>query len=104
MDKISKNELITKIVARAAEGGTKITRKDAEAMFGATFSVIASEIAAGNKVAIPQFGSFGHTVRAEHSGRNPVTKEAIIIPKKVIPTFKAAASLKDAAKAIEGEE
>lgn len=44
------------------------------------------------------FGSFEVKKRAERTGRNPKTKEAIVIPAGKYPVFKAGAALKEAVK------
>lgn len=52
----------------------------------------------GDKVQLVGFGSFEVKKRAERTGRNPKTKEAIVIPAGKYPVFKAGAALKEAVK------
>ena len=52
----------------------------------------------GEKVQLVGFGSFEVKERAERIGRNPKTKEAIVIPAGRAPVFKAGTALKDAIK------
>ena len=51
---------------------------------------------AGDKVQLVGFGSFEVKSRAERTGRNPKTKEAIVIPASKAPAFKPGKALKDA--------
>lgn len=49
-------------------------------------------------VTLVGFGKFSVKERAAREGINPATKEAIKIPAKKVPTFKAGSKLKDAVK------
>lgn len=89
--KITKDELITKI-AEKTEG---MSKAQVNSVVTATFSTIADIMAAGDKISVPQFGTFGSAERAERTGKNPATGEAMTIPAATAPTFKASPSLKD---------
>ncbi len=52
----------------------------------------------GEKVQLVGFGSFEVRERAERKGRNPQTREEIIIPASKVPVFKVGKALKDAVK------
>jgi DNA-binding protein HU-beta len=47
------------------------------------------------KVALIGFGTFTAKKRAARDGINPLTKEPLHIPEKVVPSFKAGSKLKD---------
>ena len=49
----------------------------------------------GEKVQLVGFGSFEIRERAARKGRNPQTKEELIIPASKAPVFKAGKQLKD---------
>lgn len=57
--------------------------------------IIAVELDAGNKVAIPGFGTFDTKNRAARAGRNPATGETIQIPARTYATFKPGKTLRD---------
>ena len=52
--------------------------------------------AIGDKVQLVGFGTFEVRERGERTGRNPQTKEAIVIPASKAPVFKAGKAFKDA--------
>ncbi len=81
------------IMAVAEETG--LSKKDAEASINATVKAITDALAAEEKVQIVGFGSFETKHRAARMGRNPRTKEDVMIPATKIPVFKAGKALKD---------
>ena len=91
MSKLTKAEFV-KGVASTIEG---VSVKETEAFIDATFEYISEQLAAGNAVAVPKFGTFEAKERGERLGRNPKTKETITIPATVAPVFKASSTLKD---------
>lgn len=88
---MNKNELI----AVAAENAG-VSKKDAEAVINAALNAATAALAEGEKVQLIGFGTFEVRERAEHTGRNPMTNEAIIIPASKAPAFKPGKALKDA--------
>ena len=58
-------------------------------------SVITETLAKGERVQLVGFGTFEVRDRAERKGRNPQTREEIIIPASKAPVFKAGKALKD---------
>ena len=73
-----------------------MTKKDAEKAVNSIISVITEALSRGEKVQLVGFGTFEVRDRAERKGRNPQTKEEIIIPASKAPVFKAGKALKDA--------
>ncbi len=73
-----------------------MSKKDAEKAVKAVFEVIEESLAQSEKVQLVGFGTFEVKERAERTGRNPQTKEAITIPAAKVPGFKAGKALKDA--------
>ena len=88
---MNKTELILSITEKAG-----ISRKDAEKALNAAVEAITEALTREEKVQIVGFGSFETKSRAERIGRNPRTKEDVIIPASKGPAFKAGKALKDA--------
>lgn len=88
---MNKTELV-KEVASVAD----ITIKDADVAVKAVLDVITAELAKGEKVQIPGFGTFEVRRREAREGINPATKQKIQIAASNAPAFKAGASLKEA--------
>lgn len=65
----------------------------------ALFDQVASTLASGGEVAIAGIGTFHVVAREAREGRNPQTGEALQIPAKNVPKFRAGKKLKDAVNA-----
>ena len=87
---MTKTELIN-VVAEKSD----ISKKDADKAVNAVFEAISETLAGGDKVQIVGFGSFEVKPRGQRVGRNPRTKEEIVIPASKLPVFKAGKSLKE---------
>ena len=72
---MTKNELISAVAEQ-----TGLTKKDVDL----TVNTVVG------------FGSFDTRDRSERKGRNPQTKEEIIIPATTVPVFRAGKTLRDA--------
>ena len=79
-------------VAEKAE----FSKKDAEKAVNAVLASIEEALARDEKVQLVGFGTFEVKNRAERIGRNPQTKEEIVIPASRVPAFKAGKALKEA--------
>ena len=88
---MNKAELVSAVAEKA-----DMSKKDAEKAVKAVFEVIEESLAQSEKVQLVGFGTFEVKDRAERTGRNPQTKEAILIPAAKVPGFKAGKALKDA--------
>lgn len=82
------------ILAVASETG--LAKKDVEQVIAATVKTITEALCREDKVQIVGFGSFETKLRAERMGRNPRTKEEVLIPASRNPVFKAGKALRDA--------
>ena len=87
---MSKTELVEFI---AKEAG--LTKADAGRALDAAINGITSGLKKEGKVTLVGFGTFSAKKRAAREGINPLTKEAIKIPAKVVASFKAGSKLKD---------
>lgn len=88
---MNKNELIASVAEKAG-----LTKKDSEKSVSAVIESIVETIASGDKVQLVGFGTFEVRERAERTGRNPQTKQPIVIPASKLPVFKAGKAFKDA--------
>ncbi|MGB9667747.1 MAG: HU family DNA-binding protein [Thermosulfidibacteraceae bacterium] len=88
---MTKAELVSAI---AKEAG--ITKANAEKALNAFIKAITDALKNGNKVTLVGFGTFYVAERAERKGRNPRTREEIVIPGCKVPKFKAGKELKEA--------
>ncbi|HAA24500.1 MAG TPA: integration host factor subunit alpha [Ruminiclostridium sp.] len=87
---MNKTELISAIAAKSG-----LSKKNSEAALNAMIASVEDALVAGEKVVLVGFGTFEVKKRAERKGRNPQTKEEIIIPASKAPVFKAGKGLKD---------
>ena len=88
---MKKTELVAAVAEKAA-----ISKKDAYIAVAAVIDAITDALVAGEKVQLVGFGTFEVRERGERTGRNPQTKETIVIPASKQPAFKAGKALKEA--------
>jgi len=82
---------LTNYVSEAAG----ITKKDANLVIGHVMDGIKSGLFDDGKVTLVGFGTFKVVQRAARKARNPQTGEAIDVPAKMVPKFKASKAMKD---------
>ena len=87
---MNKVELVAAVTEK-----TGLTKKDAEKAVTAVLDSVVEAVASGDKVQLVGFGTFETRSREERTGRNPRTKETIVIPASKQPVFKAGKSFKD---------
>ena len=87
---MNRTELCARIAARSS-----LSRADAATAVDAVVSAIADALERGETVNIAGFGKFAASHRAARQGLNPGTGEAVAIPARTVPTFKAGKSLRD---------
>lgn len=88
---MNKSELIDRVAEATDTNRTAATRA-----VEAVFDAITQALKSGDTVNLVGFGTFSVGDRAERSGRNPRTGEAITIAASKNPRFKAGKGLKDA--------
>lgn len=86
-----RSELIDRLAARFPD----LVIKDAEASVLAILDVLSKTLAAGDRIEIRGFGSFSLNYRPPRVGRNPKTGDAVEVPAKFAPTFKAGKELRE---------
>ena len=87
---MNKAGLVTRIADK-----TDMTKKQVEAVLNAFSDVVIETLKEGDKVQMMGFGTFEVKERAARVGRKPSTGEAVEIPAKKIPSFKAGKGFKD---------
>lgn len=90
---MNKSQLASKVAESAG-----LTQKQAEAAVNSVFGAIEEALAAKEKVQVAGFGTFETRPRAERTGRNPQTGEAVVLPATVVAAFKAGNALKEAVR------
>ena len=88
---MNRKELVTVIAKKSG-----LSQKDAGKALEAITAVVVDGLKAGERVAIPNIGTFEVRTRAAREGRNPRTGESVKISEKRIPALKVAKALKDA--------
>ena len=87
---MNRTELCARIAARSS-----LSRADAATAVDAVVSAIADALERGETVNIAGFGKFAASHRVARQGRNPRTGEAVSIPARTVPAFKAGKALRD---------
>ena len=86
-----KSELIQQI----AEDNPHLYQRDVERIVSTLFEEITAALARGDRVELRGFGAFSVKQRDARMGRNPRTGEAVPVPKKSVPFFKAGKELRE---------
>jgi len=87
---LNKSELVDR-VAKDAD----VVKRDAERVLDAFVDTLRSAVKSGDKVALPQLGSFSATHRRARTGRNPRTGAAVKIPASKAVKFSASSTWKE---------
>lgn len=87
---MNKTEFINSIAEKSG-----LSKVDAKKALDAFVDTVASELKAGNKVAILGFGTFSVNEKAARTGLNPRTKESSVIPAHNVAKFKPSNELND---------
>lgn len=74
---------------------TGLTRADCKRVVDATFLVLGSVLARGDRIVVPRFGVFCVKRRSARIRRNPRTGEAIPMPADAVPIFKPSKGLRE---------
>ena len=82
-------------LTNAVAKSTGLTKKDSEIAVSAVLDTITDALAKEEKVVLVGFGTFSVRERKARKGRNPATKEEIMIPASKAPVFKAGKNLKE---------
>ena len=88
---MTRSDLIAALAARF----THLTAKDAEIAVKEILDAIGNSLAHGGRVEIRGFGSFSLNYRPARKGRNPKSGEAVSVPAKYVPHFKAGKEMRE---------
>lgn len=88
---MTKSELITRIALRRPQ----FEQKDAEVAVKMILDAMTQFLVEGHRIEIRSFGTFACLYRPPRVGRNPKTAEAVQIPAKRVPHFKAGRELRE---------
>lgn len=84
-----------KVIVEAVAKEAGMTQAAAEKAVSSVLEAISAELAKGEKVSFPGFGTFEVRERAARTGRNPQTGAEIQIAASKAPAFKAGSKLKE---------
>ena len=87
---MTKAELVDQIAMR-----TGMTKRQCEEVLALFLTSIVEALQTGGKVELRGFGSFRCRSRQPRQGRNPKTAEAVAVPGKRVPVFKAGKQLRE---------
>jgi len=85
----------SELILRLAELNPHLFQRDVERIVSTIFDEIAKALARGDRVELRGFGAFSVKRRAQRTGRNPRTGEAVEVNAKAIPYFKTGKQLRD---------
>lgn len=71
------------------------TIKDTSELISSLISDMTQELEEGNVIAVQGFGTFEVKKKAERISINPVTKQRMLIPPKLVLSYRPSNSLKD---------
>lgn len=81
-----------------------VTKKDANTLVNSVIEGIKNGLMNDAKVGLVGFGTFSLAKRNARTARNPKTGEAIAVPEKIVPKFKASNTLKETVAHTELED
>ncbi|GAA4881352.1 DNA-binding protein [Serinicoccus chungangensis] len=84
-----------KVIVEAVAREAGMTQAAADKVVNSVLEAISAELAKGEKVSLPGFGTFEVRERSARTGRNPQTGEEIQIAASKAPAFKAGSKLKE---------
>ncbi|MDH2918421.1 MAG: integration host factor subunit beta [Sideroxydans sp.] len=83
------------LIAKLAEKYPQLLAKDAEMAVKVILDSLTNALARGGRIEIRGFGSFALNYRPPRQGRNPKTGDAVKVPAKYVPHFKAGKELRE---------
>ena len=93
---MTKSELAGRVADRV-----HLTKRQTEAIVNILFTCITEALREGDKVELRGFGSFRTRSRNAREGRNPKTGDAVQVPSKKVPFFKAGKELREKVGSVE---
>ena len=87
---MNNKEFISELSQRSNYNNKETTR-----LVSSLLSIMTQELQDGNTIAIQGFGSFEVKKKLERISVNPVTQQRLLIPPKLVLTYKPSISLKE---------
>ncbi len=85
----------SELIAHLAQQNPHLYHRDVERIVTTIFEEISSALAQGDRVELRGFGAFSVKQRPARIGRNPRTGDAVHVPEKHVPFFKAGKELRE---------
>ena len=85
----------SELVQQIAEENPHLYQRDVERIVSTVFAAITEALSRGDRVELRGFGAFSVKTRDARTGRNPRTGEAVEVPEKAVPFFKAGKELRE---------
>lgn len=85
----------SELVVTLAQRFPQLQIQDAEVSVKEILNAVSNALTQGNRAEIRGFGSFALNFRPSRQGRNPKTGQAVAVPGKFVPHFKAGKELRD---------
>lgn len=85
----------SELVQQIAEENPHLYQRDVERIVSTVFEEITEALSRGDRVELRGFGAFSVKTRDARTGRNPRTGEAVDVPQKTVPFFKAGKELRE---------
>jgi integration host factor subunit beta len=86
--------LRSELIEILASENPHLRTSDVELIVNTIFETIEEALRNGDRVELRGFGAFSVRVREARKGRNPRTGEAVEVPAKAVPFFKAGKELR----------
>ena len=88
---MTRSELVDRLHSRVPT----LTRDDAKSVVDVILAAITRRLVADSRIEIRGFGSFSLSYRQPRVGRNPKSGEAVQVPGKYVPYFKAGKEMRE---------
>lgn len=85
----------SELIQRIADENPHLYQRDVERLVSTVFDEITEALARGDRVELRGFGAFSVKTRDARTGRNPRTGEAVPVPEKRVPFFKAGKDIRE---------
>ena len=82
-------------LVRIVSDETGIIRKDVALAVDAFLEAVKDALKDGSHIEIRGFGTYKLKRRMKRIGRNPKTEEKVVVPERVVPTFKFSRGFKE---------
>lgn len=94
---MNKQHIMTKsdLIERIAKRQCHLAYRDVELSIKGLLEYMSDSLSNGERIEIRGFGSFSLHARSPRTGRNPKTGDAVALPKKYVPHFKAGKGLRE---------